>query len=367
MSTSKEEKEKETEKSKRGRKVGSILFPRNSLNETLKVPQIIWESNVGEPLALLDIAAKLERSPTSSGFIELIRSSQRYGLTNESFTQDLTKTISLSPLGNSVVAPTPEEDVNTLKRKALETPELFHEIFSLLNGKIIPPSDSFKNMLIRTFHLEKIEAEVCYAVVTQNINQLGISEAIQGKIYLKLTKLGTATKLLVAAKITDEKGVLSEQEKKEEAEEKKAACPPIKVPWVFISHSKNKKIVDQIKQILDFGQFKYVVAEETETTAIPIPDKIFGLMRDCNSAIINISADEQEKKPDGTYGINANVLIEIGGAFLNYDRKVILLVDKRILLPSNLQGLYRSEYEGDELTFTTAMKLQKALTDFRKQ
>jgi predicted nucleotide-binding protein len=186
-------------------------------------------------------------------------------------------------------------------------------------------------------------------------------------MYLKLAKLGIAPKPLAEAKGTDEKGVLHEPEKKEDTEEKIAPCPPAKVPRVFISHSKNQKIVGQIKQILDFGQFQYVVAEETETTAIPIPDKIFGFMRDCNCAIINISADEQEKRPDGTYGINANVLIEIGGAFLNYDRKVILLVDKRIQLPSNLQGLYRSEYEGDELTFTTAMKLQKALTDFRKR
>lgn len=89
-------------------------------------------------------------------------------------------------------------------------------------------------------------------------------------------------------------------------------------------------------------------------------------MRDCDCAIINVSADEQEKRPDETYGINPNVLVEIGAAFLKYNKKVILLVDKRITLPSNLQGLYRSEYEGDELTFSTAMKLQKALTDFRK-
>jgi len=109
-----------------------------------------------------------------------------------------------------------------------------------------------------------------------------------------------------------------------------------------------------------------VIAEERETTAIPIPEKVFGLMRGCDCAIINVSADEQEKREDGTYGINQNVLIEIGAAFLMYNKKVILLVDKRVELPSNLQGLYRCEYKGDELTFNTAMKLQKALSEFRK-
>ncbi|GAH57964.1 unnamed protein product, partial [marine sediment metagenome] len=32
-------------------------------------------------------------------------------------------------------------------------------------------------------------------------------------------------------------------------------------------------------------------------------------MRRCNCAIINISADEQEKLPEGSYKINENVLI----------------------------------------------------------
>ena len=89
-------------------------------------------------------------------------------------------------------------------------------------------------------------------------------------------------------------------------------------------------------------------------------------MRECNCAIINVSADKKEKLQDEIYKINENVLIEIGASFLAYNQKVILLVDKRIELPSNLQGLYRCEYEGDELSWETAMKLQRALKEFRK-
>lgn len=117
---------------------------------------------------------------------------------------------------------------------------------------------------------------------------------------------------------------------------------------------------------MDFGQFEYVIAEEREITAIPISEKVFGLMRNCNCAIINVSADEQERKMDGRYRINQNVLIEIGAAFLAYDKKVVLLADKRLELPSNLQGLYQCQYSGDELTFNTAMKLQRTLSEFRK-
>jgi predicted nucleotide-binding protein len=368
LSGKNEQDESATEKAKRGRKAGAIPFPRNSLIEALRVPQIIWDTNAGEPLALLDLAKALERSPTSMGFAELLRSSQRYGLTNESYTQDLTKTISLTPLGNSIVAPTPDEDVNSLKRNALETPDLFRDVFSILHGKVIPPAEPFKNMLIRTFHLDKDDADACYAVLTQNIEELGLAETIQGKTYLRLDKLGIAIKPAPEQAATEPEGVPAEPETKKVAvaEEKPVACPPSKVPWVFISHSKNKKILEQIKQVLSFGSFSYEISEERETPAIPLSDKVFGLMRKCNCAIINISADE-EKKQGETYAINENVLIEVGGAFLHYDKRVILIIDKKLkdVLPSMMQGLTAIFYDGDELSWNDGMRLQSALTAFR--
>ena len=127
------------------------------------------------------------------------------------------------------------------------------------------------------------------------------------------------------------------------------------------------EIVDQIKTMIELASLDYEVVVETETAAIPIPDKVFGAMRRCNSAVMCVSADESDKREDGTYGINQNVLIEIGSAFVLYDKKVILVWDKRISIPSNLQGLYRCEYTGDELSWGTGMKLMKALNEFKKK
>jgi hypothetical protein len=101
-------------------------------------------------------------------------------------------------------------------------------------------------------------------------------------------------------------------------------------PRIFISHSKNMEIVDQIKTMLELNDINYEIAEEEETAAIPIPEKVFSAMRKCNAAAICITADENEKREDGTYGINQNVLIEIGSAFVLYDKKVVLVWDKRI-------------------------------------
>lgn len=67
-----------------------------------------------------------------------------------------------------------------------------------------------------------------------------------------------------------------------------------------------------------------------------------------------------------TYNINTNVLIEIGAAFVLYDQGVVLLWDKRLKVPSNLQGLYRLEFEGAELSFVTGTKLAKAVKTLRQ-
>ena len=135
---------------------------------------------------------------------------------------------------------------------------------------------------------------------------------------------------------------------------------------VFISHGKNMEIVDQVQTMLEMADIKGEVAEAEETTAIPVPEKVFNAMRRCKAGIIVVSVDESSKDVKGSYTINDNVLIEIGAAFVLYDKKVVLVWDKRVPIPSNLQGLYRCEYEGNELSWSTGMKLMKAIKEFRK-
>jgi predicted nucleotide-binding protein len=53
-------------------------------------------------------------------------------------------------------------------------------------------------------------------------------------------------------------------------------------------------------------------------------------------------------------------------AFVLYDQGVILMWDRRLKVPSNLQGLYRLDFEGDELSFATGTKLARAVETLRK-
>ena len=134
---------------------------------------------------------------------------------------------------------------------------------------------------------------------------------------------------------------------------------------VFISHGSNMDLVDQVQTMLGIADIQSEVAVKEETSAIPVPEKIFGAMRRCSAGMIVVSVDETRKDKDGKYTINENVLIEIGAAFVLYDKRVVLLWDKRLSVPSNLQGLYRCEFEGNELSWSAGMKLMKAIRGFK--
>lgn len=138
---------------------------------------------------------------------------------------------------------------------------------------------------------------------------------------------------------------------------------------VFISHGKNKEIVAQLKELLSFGRFTPVVSIERDTTSIPVPEKVFQDMRECAAAVIHVMSEGELLDPAGNSipHINENVLIEIGAAIALYQKRFVLLVQKGVKLPSNLQGLYRCEYEGAKLDYEATMKLLKTFNQFRDE
>jgi hypothetical protein len=131
-------------------------------------------------------------------------------------------------------------DVDALKRQALETPDLFRDVFSTLQGKVIPPKP-FKNILIRNFHLDKSDADACYKILTQNIEELGLADkTVQGKPYLRLDKLGTALKSVPQEAETEEEGA-KDVPKIDEAlvtVPKATPCPPPRANQIFVIHGK---------------------------------------------------------------------------------------------------------------------------------
>src|SRR5262249_39984124 len=128
---------------------------------------------------------------------------------------------------------------------------------------------------------------------------------------------------------------------------------------VFITRRMNKKIVEQVKELLAFGRFDPIVARDRNT----VTDE----MRGCDTAVIHLGADGlllggENEEPR----ISGDILIEIGAAMALYGRNFILLVEEGVTLPPILQGLCACRYSGDELNMPATMTLFKAFNDLTR-
>lgn len=331
-------------------------YPYDTLEESVVIARAIYEKNAGNPMDRLMLAKAVGRTPASSAFRSLITSSAKYGLTQGNYND---AQISLTDLGEAFAGAKGQKELEEALVRAALNPEIFTKFHAVLEQKKFPEDIYAENMLRRDFKVSPELSKECLSIFKANIIYAGLTTEISGSLYV--TKRDAARRAAL-----EKEAIKVEEEAIEEAGEP-TTPQETQETRVFISHGKNKRILEQVKTMLEFGNYPYEVAVETETTAIPVPDKILDAMRRCSAGIIIISADEQEKLEDENYGINQNVLIEIGAAFVLYDRKVILLVDKRVNLPSNLQGLYKCEYQGNELSWETGLKVQKAITNFRGQ
>ena len=145
----------------------------------------------------------------------------------------------------------------------------------------------------------------------------------------------------------------------------------LKTEWakrrVFVSHGKNKSLIEPIKKLLGFGELVPVISIERQSVSKPVPDKVMDDMRNCGAALIHVEAEQDlvDKEAKEHSLINANVLIEIGAAMALYGRRFILLVREGVNLPSNLQGLYEVRYKGNTLDGDATIKLLEAINDIK--
>ncbi len=341
-------------------------FPRFTLQKSIEVAQALWDNYAGKSAIPIQLAGAMDVSPTSSNWQRLPGSSVAYGLTTGSYNS---QHITLTELGKRIVAPTKDGDDKKAIVESILKPRILKEFYTRYDKAKFPKDQIAINVLIE-LGIPKEEAENGLKILKENGRYAGILKDIKGNLYVVLNGID-ATSGDTHDNDEEEQTPLTEEFIKELPSTKEMEIDikaPLKGrPKVFVSHGKNRKIVDQIKEILTFGQFDVVVSVEKESTAIPVPDKVFSDMRLSDAAVIHIESEEELLDKEGSkhLKINENVLIEIGAAMALYGKKFVLLCEKSIKLPSNLQGLYRCNYEGTQLDYEATMKLLKAFNEFR--
>jgi predicted nucleotide-binding protein len=349
-------------------------FPQTTLQEAQRIASALVDNFASGSATPPDIALAIGISPTSSAWRSLTGSSIAYGLTEGGFNA---ATIALTRLGKKLVAPEAEGADVAARREAILRPRILKEFLEKYRRAKFP-SDTIATNVIKTLGVPPQRAPQALEILKANGKYAGIIRDTPTGPFVNLDSPSVplpATTPLESRAEDKESGeeVLASSESSAGESEATPARPIAttssdrRADRVFISHGKQKAIVEQIKELLAFGHFEPIVSVERESTAIPVPEKVFEDMRSCGAGVIHVTAETRLLDGQGTehVRINDNVLIEIGAATALYGKKVILLVQKGVPLPSNLQGLYRCDYEGERLDYEATMKLLKTFSQFR--
>ncbi|MCX8129405.1 MAG: nucleotide-binding protein [Clostridia bacterium] len=356
-------------------KISQSDIPRFSIEKSLVVAKALWDEFAGKSAEPHMIAMSLNFTPSSGHWRNLTGSSIAYGLTEGGYNSS---EIALTPLGKAIIAPTYEGETEQAIIEAVLKPNIIKAFFERYNKAKLPSQNIAQNVLI-SMGVPKERAEEIYDLILENGKYSGIIKDIKTGFFIAISP---STRNNVSQVAEEEPELSLEQDEEVEIESfaRKISAQPEPKPEVitgaivkeknnkvFISHGKNKQVVDQLKEIIKYGKYEPVVSVENETLSKPVPDKVLDDMRSCFAGVINVHSEGELLDPEGKrhIKINDNVLIEIGAAMALFGGNYVLLVQKGVQLPSNLQGLYRCEYEGDKLDFEATMKLLKTFNQFK--
>ncbi|HET6457131.1 MAG TPA: TIR domain-containing protein [Armatimonadota bacterium] len=355
-------------KKKRAR-VSQADIPRYPLAESLRIAEALINDFAGKSASPLSVAKSVGLSPASSYFRDLCGSSIAYDLTQGGAYAD---SISLTTLGRRIVASTVEGDDSSAKVEAVLKPRIVRDFFTQYDKAKFPSEKIAVNVLVTEKGVPRDRADEVLKLIVENGRAVGIIQEMKTGPWVSIGEAGTGP-IEVNAGTSHERGEYLEAAVDLDTASGNGGSKPSFEPAtkamsnrVYLSHGKDRAIMDQVKEILKFGKFEPVVSVERESTAKPVPEKVFEDMRTCGAGVIHFMSEGELLDPTGdkVNRINENVLIEIGAAMALYRKNVVLLVEQGLNLPSNLQGLYKCEYTGDKLDYEATMKLLKTFNEF---
>ncbi|OYV75071.1 MAG: hypothetical protein B7Z66_14230 [Chromatiales bacterium 21-64-14] len=260
-------------------------------------------------------------------------------------------------------------------------PRVFGEFLRNYDGHPFPREDIALNVL-EDMGVPRGKATDVLLRIDESARSVGYIEEIRNKPYVSLQGAGNSVVATPAAK-DDESGAAEDPSTLPEPAKPRQPQPPApsggrstlaaaivddqRRKRVFITHGKNRELVDPVKKLLEYGELEPVISVERQSVSKPVPEKVMDDMRSCGAAIIHVDADRTITDGESTEHVllNPNVLIEIGAAMAFYGRRFILLVRDGVKLPSNLQGLYEVRYSGDILDAGATIKLLEAIKDIK--
>ena len=146
-------------------------FPRNTLEDALRVPLALKEKNGGNDWATEEVAKALGIARTNNKFFYLTAASRDYQLTTG--TRDAAE-ISLAELGREAVYPPNSDAEHDAKMKAFLSVEAFAHVLEHYGGSKLPEKDYVANTLSNEFGVDGSFHDEFISVFSENCRYLGI-------------------------------------------------------------------------------------------------------------------------------------------------------------------------------------------------
>ncbi len=284
-------------------------FPQTTLQQAQKLASALVDNFAGDSGSPPDVALALGISPTSSGWQTLAGASIAYGLTDGGVNANCMK---LTSLGRRLVAPEAEGEDVVARREAILKPRILREFFEKYRRAKLPNETIAANVL-KSLGLPGDRAETALEIIKANGSYAGIIRETPTGPFINLDSPGvpspTATSDLAdlsgASQPVDISPATADSATHAQMAEPHgktlaaAAAFDAKANRVFISHGKQRAIVAQIKELLTFGSFEPVISVERESTAIPVPEKVFEDMRSCGAGVLHVGAEGKYLDRDG--------------------------------------------------------------------
>lgn len=351
--------------------------PMASLDDALRVVQSIFDDYAGKPVSPFQLGKALNLDPKGSQLKVLTGAAIAFGLI-EGGAQ--AAAISATELAQRILRPKEENADLAAKREAILKPRIFGDFLRQYDGNPFPRQDIALNVL-EGMGVPRGKAAEVLERIDESARSVGFIEEIKGRNYVSLQGTAVLPKTLEVPE--SKETPVHEAEVPQLPQQRVTVQPPAvqsksteltaaiaddqRRRRVFITHGKNRDLVEPIRKLLEYGELEPVVSVDRQSVSKPVPEKVMDDMRRAGAAIIHVDADRTITDKDGNEHVllNPNVLIEIGAAMAFYGRRFILLVRDGVKLPSNLQGLYEVRYTGITLDATATIKLLEAIKDIK--
>ncbi len=167
---SKPAKQTDNKSTQNGTKISVWSFPKNTLEDTLRIPQAIEQQNAGNPMKSDMLVKAVGFNSTSDWrFLDLLKSANLYGLVEGS---GRIATVSMTSIGSDVVAPGSPTQRQEALLKAFRTVDDFRRVEEFYNGKKLPEDEFFENTLVREFNIPRERVQNFINIFTKNLEFL---------------------------------------------------------------------------------------------------------------------------------------------------------------------------------------------------